>query len=419
MFQQDLSRSFCRDSEAAFARCVARLKSAHAAFQAAPLPHMQVPEKTDDRAAMEDLAAAMADGARRILVLGTGGSSLGAQVLAQIHGALTVAGQLHGPQLLFIDNLDADSYARLLAEDLGGSRFLVVSKSGGTAETMMQAGGALLALRAQDLDVSRHMAGIAGRGDNPLRRLAAAYHFPLLDHEDAIGGRFSVFTNVGLLPALWAGCDIGKIRAGAAAVMAGLSAAAEDYAPLLGAAAQLAHIETGRNVSVMMAYADRLERLAFWYRQLWAESLGKDGKGSVPVNALGPVDQHSQMQLYMAGPDDKFYTVLTHQTAGDGPSVPDGFAADDGLADLAGQTIGNLVAAEARGTMDTLAEAGRPVRHMALKKIDEETLGAVLMHFQMETIYAAQGLGVDAFDQPAVEAGKIRAKQYLAEMAAD
>ena len=106
--------------------------------------------------------------------------------------------------------------------------------------------------------------------------------------------------------------------------------------------------------------------LAFWYRQLWAESLGKEGKGSVPVNALGPVDQHSQMQLYMAGPDDKFYTLLSHQTRGGGTGVPDSFADDDGLASLAGHTMGNLVDAEARGTMDTLAEAGRPLRHMAL-----------------------------------------------------
>jgi glucose-6-phosphate isomerase len=97
--------------------------------------------------------------------------------------------------------------------------------------------------------------------------------------------------------------------------------------------------------------------------------------------------------------------------------VPDSFADDAGLAALAGHTMGNLVDAEARGTMDTLVEAGRPLRHMALAGIDDESIGALLMHFQLETIYAADGLGVDAFDQPAVEAGKIRAKHYLSEMA--
>ena len=400
-----------------FDKMVDALSGAHGLYQKRPLPHMLLGEKTDDMAAMQDMADVLGDGAARILILGTGGSSLGAQVLAQVHGALTPAGQMGGPDLIFVDNLDAETYARLLAGDLSASRFLVVSKSGGTAETMMQAGGALLALQKQGLDVARHMGGIAGRGDNALRRLADTYGFALLDHEDEIGGRFSVFTNVGLLPAIWAGGNAQKIRAGAASVMAGLSGAAADYGPLLGAAAQLAHMAAGRNISVMMAYADRLERLAFWYRQLWAESLGKLGKGSVPVNALGPVDQHSQMQLYMAGPDDKFYTVLTRATRGEGPGVPDSFADDEGLAALVGHTMGNLVDAEARGTMDTLVEAGRPLRHMALSAIDDEAIGALLMHFQLETIYAAEGLGVDAFDQPAVEAGKIRAKHYLSEMA--
>ncbi|MBL6642927.1 MAG: glucose-6-phosphate isomerase, partial [PS1 clade bacterium] len=300
MLQQDLTHALDAAAQPHFDAALAVLGKAHTRYQNAPLPHMLLGDKTDDIAPMQSLAATLGDGAERILILGTGGSSLGAQVLAQVHGALTPAGQMTGPQLVFVDNLDAESYARLLEGGLTASRFLVVSKSGGTAETMMQAGGALLALQAQGLDAAKHMGGIAGRGDNALRRLAAAHGFALLDHEDDIGGRFSVFTNVGLLPAIWAGADVAKIRAGAASVAAGLEGAAHAFAPLLGAATQLAHMAAGRNISVMMAYADRLERLAFWYRQLWAESLGKQGKGSVPVNALGPVDQHSQMQLYMA-----------------------------------------------------------------------------------------------------------------------
>ena len=417
MMQQILTHAVDKAAQSHFDKTIEGLAKAHAVYQKQPLPHMLLAEKTDDIAAMQNMADQLGDGATRILILGTGGSSLGAQVLAQVHGCLTPAGQMNGPQLIFVDNLDGESYLRLLEGDLSTSRFLVVSKSGGTAETMMQAGGALLALEKQGLSPASHMGGIAGRGDNALRRLGAAHGFSLLDHEDDIGGRFSVFTNVGLLPALWAGGDVAQIRAGAAGVMAGLQEAAADFAPLLGAAAQVAHIAAGRNISVMMAYADRLERLAFWYRQLWAESLGKQGKGSVPVNALGPVDQHSQMQLYMAGPDDKFYTVLTQATRGHGTGVPKSFAQDDGLAALAGHKMGNLVDAEARGTIDTLIEAGRPVRHMALERISDESVGALLMHFQLETIYAADALNVDAFDQPAVEAGKIRAKQYLSEMA--
>lgn len=411
--QQQLSHALTDDSAPHYAAFLEKLSAAHARYQNAPLPHMLLADKQDDLAAMQDMAASLADGASRIILLGTGGSSLGAQVLAQVHGALTPAGQISGPQLVFADNLDGETYARLLAEDLSTQRFFVVSKSGGTAETMMQVGGALLALAAQGLSPASHIGGIDGRGDNALRRLAQAHGFTLLDHEDDIGGRFSVLTNVGLLPAIWTGADPKNIRAGAASVMAGLGGAAADFAPLQGAALNLAHMQAGRNISVLMPYADRLDRLSFWYRQLWAESLGKQGHGSVPVNALGPVDQHSQVQLYMDGPDDKLYTIITHQTRNDGPGVPDDFAKDSGLAALAGHKMGSLVDAEARGTMDVLVEAGRPVRHMALPAIDDETIGAVLMHFMLETIYTADGLGIDAFDQPAVEAGKIRAKHYL------
>ena len=415
--QHNLTRAVTDDVKENYQAALDGLATAHARYQAAPLPHMLLAEKSDDIAAMHGLADGLADGLTdgvgRILILGTGGSSLGAQVLAQVHGALAPAGQLSGPQLIFVDNLDAETYARLLQGNLADTRFLVVSKSGGTAETLMQLGGALEALVAAGLTPAKHIGGIAGRGDNALRRLADDLGFPLLDHEDEIGGRFSVFTNVGLLPAIWAGADPKAIRQGAAALMTGLSGAAADFAPLQGAALNLAHMRAGRNIAVLMPYADRLERLAFWYRQLWAESLGKAGHGSVPVNALGPVDQHSQVQLYMDGPDDKLYTVLTHDTQAQGPGVPAAFADDAALAPLAGHAMGNLVDAEARGTMDVLAEAGRPVRHMHVDKISDASLGALLMHFQLETIYAADGLGINAFDQPAVEAGKIRAKQYL------
>lgn len=411
--QQHLSHALTDESAPHYAAFLETLSAAHAGYQKAPLPHMALADKQDDLAAMQDMATRLAEGASRIILLGTGGSSLGAQVLAQVHGALTPAGQIRGPQLVFADNLDGETYARLLAEDLSTQRFFVVSKSGGTAETMMQLGGALLALAAQGLSAATHIAGIDGRGDNALRRLADKYGFALLDHDDDIGGRFSVLTNVGLLPAIWTGADPQKIRAGAACVMAGLDGAAADFAPLQGAALNLAHMQAGRNIAVLMPYADRLDRLSFWYRQLWAESLGKQGHGSVPVNALGPVDQHSQVQLYMDGPDDKLYTIVTHATRNEGPGVPDDFADDDALAALAGHKMGSLVDAEARGTMDVLVEAGRPVRHISLPAIDDENIGAVLMHFMLETIYTADGLGIDAFDQPAVEAGKIRAKHYL------
>jgi len=170
----------------------------------------------------------------------------------------------------------------------------------------------------------------------------------------------------------------------------------------------------GKTISVLMAYADRLERFSRWYVQLWAESLGKDGKGSMPISALGPVDQHSQLQLFIDGPRDKFITVVTVANAGRGPRMPADLAKLAGEPDIAGKTIGELVAAEGRATAETLAKSGCPVRTIHLDALDETTLGELLMHFMLETIIAARLLGVDPFDQPAVEDGKVLAKRYLA-----
>jgi glucose-6-phosphate isomerase len=166
---------------------------------------------------------------------------------------------------------------------------------------------------------------------------------------------------------------------------------------------------------VVMAYADRLERFTRWYVQLWAESLGKDGKGTTPIGALGPVDQHSQLQLFIAGPRDKLFTIITVGTAGRGPRIEAEFAKLCGEPDFAGKTIGDLVAAQGRATAETLAKNGCPVRTIHLERLDATSLGELLRHFMLETIIAAHLLGVDAFDQPAVEEGKVLAKKYLAD----
>jgi glucose-6-phosphate isomerase len=172
-------------------------------------------------------------------------------------------------------------------------------------------------------------------------------------------------------------------------------------------------VAAGRPIAIMMAYTDRLERFTRWYVQLWAESLGKDGKGTTPIGALGPVDQHSQLQLYIAGPHDKLFTIVTVGAAGLGPRIDAGLAKLAGESDFAGKTMGDLVAAQGRATAETLAKNGRPVRTIHIERLDEASLGELLMHFMLETIIAARLLGVDPFDQPAVEEGKVLAKKYL------
>jgi glucose-6-phosphate isomerase len=219
---------------------------------------------------------------------------------------------------------------------------------------------------------------------------------------------------VGLLPAAVAGLDIAALRRGAAAALAPvLAGAAPGEVPAAVGAALAVATATSKPIAVMMAYADRLERFTRWYVQLWAESLGKDGKGTTPIAALGPVDQHSQLQLFIAGPRDKLFTVITVACAGEGPRLDPGLAAAVGEPGFAGKTIGDLVAAQGRATAETLAKNGCPVRAIKLARLDEASLGELLMQFMLETIIAAQLLGIDAFDQPAVEEGKVLAKRYL------
>ena len=330
-----------------------------------------------------------------------------------------------GPRLHFMDNLDAGSFAALLGNlPLASTRFVAISKSGGTAETLMQTIAALSAVKDAGLAarIPELFLGLTepatGNKRNGLRALFAAHRIAMLDHDPGVGGRFSVLSNVGLLPAAILGLDIAAIRAGAARALAPVldRRAPAEVPAAVGAALAVAMAQTrGKSIAVLMAYADRLERFTRWYVQLWAESLGKDGKGTTPLGALGPVDQHSQLQLYMAGPRDKLITVVTVANTERGPAMAADLATLAGEPAFAGKTIGDLVAAEGRATIETLARNGCPVRTMHLDRLDEASLGELLMHFMLETIIAAHLLGVDPFDQPAVEEGKVLTKHYLAD----
>jgi glucose-6-phosphate isomerase len=389
------------------------------------LPLLRLPAKHDDLVSIKDAARRLtATGATDIVFLGTGGSSLGGQTLAQLDDhAVPGAGLLRsGPRLHFMDNLDPGTYATLLAKlPLATTHFVAISKSGGTGETLMQTTAALAAMKAAGLAVRIPdlFLGITepakGGKRSGLRVLFDEHHVPMLEHDPGVGGRYSVLTNVGLLPAAVVGLDITAIRGGAGTALAPvLAGRAPAEVPAAVGAALAVTLGVSKPMSVMLAYADRLERFTRWYVQLWAESLGKDGKGTTPIAALGPVDQHSQLQLYLAGPRDKLFTVVTVGTAGRGPRIADDLARLSGEPDFAGKTIGDLVAAQGRATIETLAKNGCPVRSIHIEALDEASLGELLMHFMLETIIAAHLLGVDPFDQPAVEEGKVLAKQYLA-----
>jgi glucose-6-phosphate isomerase len=389
------------------------------------LPLLRLPAKHDDLVSIKDAARRLtATGATDIAFLGTGGSSLGGQTLAQLEDhAVPGAGLLRpGPRLHFMDNLDPGTYATLLKRlPLATTHFVAISKSGGTGETLMQTAAALSAMKAAGLAVRIPdlFLGITepakGGKRSGLRVLFDEHHVPMLEHDTGVGGRYSVLTNVGLLPAAVVGLDITAIRGGAGVALAPVLAnRTPAEVPAAVGAALAVTLGATKPMSVMLAYADRLERFTRWYVQLWAESLGKDGKGTTPIAALGPVDQHSQLQLYLAGPRDKLFNIVTVGAAGRGPRIADDLARLAGEPDFAGKTIGDLVAAQGRATIETLARNGCPVRSIHIETLDEASLGELLMHFMLETIIAAHLLGLDPFDQPAVEEGKILAKKYLA-----
>jgi glucose-6-phosphate isomerase len=402
-----------------------RLREGASAEAAAVLA---VPDAIADMEATETALASLAKGAETIVFFGTGGSSLGGQTLAQLAG-WNIPGDAgrerrKGPRTRFYDNLDPRTLERALATlDLARTRFVVVSKSGGTPETLAQALAAIGAVREAGLggEIRRLFLGLTEpvRSGivNPLRDLCTHLAIPALDHDPNVGGRFSALTNVGVLPALTRGLDVRALRAGAREVVADMRSAksAAEIAPALGAAAIVALMRHRgvRNV-VMLPYADRLESFGAWHAQLWAESLGKSGQGSQPVAALGPLDQHSQLQLWLDGPREHLVTVLRTPSAGIGPRLDAELARRAGLDYLAGRALGDLVAAQSHAIPDALARAQRPVRTFDIPALDERAVGALMMHMMIETILAAGLLGVDPFGQPAVELGKRLTRERLA-----
>ena len=360
------------------------------------LPILSLPENDAETAKITALAAEIRAQAEGLIVIGTGGSSLGAKIVCALSD--------DDFPVQFIENLDPHSLKIWLDKRLHERRWhlLIVSKSGGTMEVICQS---LLILDAMGEQAATRCHAISmPTGDNPLRQLAAHYGFPVIDHDPNVGGRFSVLSNVGLLPAAVAGLDVAAIARGAATVFQALDA------PLEGAAWQAA-LMPSRPISVLMPYCDRLELFGQWYRQLWAESLGKAGKGSTPIKALGSVDQHSQLQLYLDGPKDKSLSLITLKHQGCGAQIPPAPMA--GFEYLQGKSVGDVMQALQGGTMETLKRHKLPLRELALSDLNEGSLGALLMHFMIETMACATLIGVNAFDQPAVEESKQLARSAL------
>jgi glucose-6-phosphate isomerase len=359
-----------------------------------------------------------------VVVLGIGGSALGTialqNALLRPHwNELSDEAREWFPRLYVLDNVDPTTVGPLLDRlDPRRTLYNVVSKSGTTAETMAQFMIVRERLRqAIDADGYRgHLIFTTDPERGVLRRIADAEGIATLAVPPGVGGRFSVLSAVGLLPAALAGIDIAALLAGAAAMdeRCRTDDLLANPAALFAGLQHEADTQAGAPIHVMMAYSDRLYSMADWFRQMWAESLGKRvdragaevSRGPTPVKALGATDQHSQVQLYMEGPFDKTVTLLTARGTSADLAIPRVYQDVDELGYLGGRTLGELLDAERQATSAALAAAGRMNMTIELPRIDAHSIGQLFMMLQIATVYAGAFYDVDPLDQPGVELGK-------------
>lgn len=322
---------------------------------------------------------------QRLVVIGTGGASLAGQAFRAVAD--------EPGRVRFFENCDPVTVEALLRFAADETSWCLISKSGETVETLATA-AALLGHYGAALQGRVRV--ITAEPESALGQLAARQGWPVLPHPPELGGRFSAFSIVGMLPAAFAGLPVEAM----------LKRAEDCFAHLLGGhdpsllahAAWLAANQEEKPMQLLMAYADRLRPATQWYKQLWAESLGKDGKGGTPVTAIGAIDQHSQLQLYLDGPRDKLLTLWIPDSKGTGPALPE-------LGFLGGHRIGDVMQATAEATVTTLAERGVPLRVLR-GALTPESLAGWMARQMLETLLVAQLIGVDPYSQPAVETGK-------------
>ncbi len=337
-----------------------------------------------------------------LLVVGIGGSALGAATLVDaLDGELSVH---------VLDNVDPAAIDSLLdSVPLADAAVNVVSRSGTTAETLANFLVVREAMDRSGVDWTDRTFVTTG-DEGPLRDLAETNNLPSLRVPDGVPGRFSVLSTVGLAAAALDGHDIEAILAGASDAVDGLTGSLFECPAYAYGATAYALDARGASVNAMMPYAESLETYAEWFAQLWAESLGKDGLGQTPVRTLGATDQHSQLQLYRAGPRNTMVTLVRPTERAD-LEIP---ATDiDGLAYLGDNSLGELLDAEFAATEASLAAAGRPNVRVEIDRVDERGIGELLYGMEAACVLAGELYGVDTFHQPAVEWGKRAARGLL------
>ena len=355
-----------------------------------------------------------------VVVLGIGGSALGpialrTALLKPQWNALSKDERGGWPRLHVLDNVDPRTIAALLDRlDLSRALFVVISKSGGTAETMAQYLVIRGRLQSSVKDVARHLVFVTDPEKGALRTIARNENIPALDIPPNVGGRYSVLTPVGVLPAALTGMDTSALLAGAAEIAQRCTSEtlAQNAAGTFATLQFLADTKLGRHIHVLMPYSDPLRDIADWFVQLWAESLGKHktpndaGIGPTPLAALGATDQHSKVQLFMEGPPDKTVSFVAVDDEPVKLEIPKLHSDVKELGYLGGHRLGELLDIERRATAGALARRGRPNLTIHVDKPDAKHLGSLFMFLEIATIYAGELYGINPLDQPGVELGK-------------
>jgi len=337
---------------------------------------------------------------KNIVILGVGGSSLGAKTLCSLNS---------NHNITFLESIDPLTLKNHLNKiDFNESFFLVISKSGQTIETTCQTLIILDELKKLKInDPSKQFLFITQDEDSSLGQIAKEINTQIINHPHKIGGRYSVFSIVGLLPALLADLDIKKVRIGAQKIVNDFLNKEEISDSI---STQLSLYEKGFVNNVMMPYIDNLENFNHWYRQLWAESLGKNNFGAIPVNSMGTVDQHSQLQLYLEGPKDKFFTFISLKNHSSDFLVKD---LKNTKTLFGNKKLSDIVKIEEQTTIEVLNQKKLPIRIFEIANLNEEVLGGLMMQMFLETILIAYAKDINPFDQPAVELRKDLAKTLL------
>ena len=341
----------------------------------------------------------------KIIIFGTGGSNLGARALNNIILNNNIS-------LEFYDNIDPINFKKNFQNiNFDTTGFLVISKSGTTPETLSQ----FSCIYQKSIELSKvkeffsNTLIITEFKESPLYRIAKDNNCLLLEHHKDIGGRYSIFSNVGIVPAIISGLNINELFNGASEVIYNIN----KYKPYdLGRyLTQKENLKFTNNV--LMTYSDSLYFFGKWYLQLWAESIGKKNKGITAIHSVGTTDQHSQLQLYLDGPKDKYFTFITTDHSNKGMKINNEIFKNTSINYFQDKTMGDLMQAEQLATIETFKLNNFSFREIYIPKIDEKNLGKLISFSIIETIASCIYLDVDPFDQPAVEQGKKLTKTYL------